>query len=902
MDSFITSSHSNLNPSMDEKCIMHPKSLEKPMMPNIKFSKNIWEHVKNQYPDAKISEINQIIGQMWRDLNMNEKQEYFDRYEIEKNEYEKNMKLYQNSSSYQSYLAIKLKEESDFNSSMISSMNQVNPNNHYSSSQIFGNGESMNSSMTGVYGMSHQYNNQNILNTADNLTSRLMNNDHFMANQPPFATQTSNEFNIPFSPYTTKYMGPMLINNSAYISNSPKLQSLSYESKFPNNYNNSIPLPPSHPINYNIANHQQHIPPINNPIHLKNSNPNIQPNNFYQPSRPPGVPPFVHNQQHGSTDSKLNNMIGSIYPHPPSEPIFIHPQAPSYINSYNQNVPPNIAHINQNHFQANAPIESLQYSHHQHPPPPLNAPRPQAPNISQYQAHPIVPTMQQINSLQSISSMNIGNQINVVTPSLERMPHMAPPFPNRPLSNNLGSSTYLTSHLTMNNVPTSVHLNSSLFTDEGISDFDYEDLLTSSNPTPLPLGSNNSNSQTYLIGIDDSFEKYSKRISSYRFNRNTRLMLEIFSEVCVPDTRTIVTSQRMAVLKRQVLSLNSHQKKLETELDDIKQKFKIKKDLIKSSSEAFHKKLQQNCQFKPMDEMYGQIVMRMREQFQKQLSSERELREMDTRPSLSQSDSIIIPSHQSEENTHHIQLDYSSNNDVSTNQDQSLPIKNNISEHNQNFNNKMEIRNEMDVNEDVTQSHNNICLMPGEESNEELTNCKQTDLISSTDPICSNIGDQNAQITNSYDNTNSCSGNEETNDGNGDSIGTNYFETHTNFTNFTEDINSTTHRSVEHVEVSSNETYSGVVNSPRDNENEKEVCDSSSSTNVGINIGQCSGSYNTYNTYAQDSSTLTEDIVDSTSYVNVMSHDPSSHNMSYMANTSLESEENHQSPSTTDNL
>lgn len=64
---------------------------------------------------------------------------------------------------------------------------------------------------------------------------------------------------------------------------------------------------------------------------------------------------------------------------------------------------------------------------------------------------------------------------------------------------------------------------------------------------------------------DDGLEENlsMRQVSLNRYSRNHKLLNEIFNEYTVADNRSIVTSQRMDQLKKQVGSLETHQKKTE---------------------------------------------------------------------------------------------------------------------------------------------------------------------------------------------------------------------------------------------------------------------------------------------------------------------------------------------------
>ncbi|CCD73870.1 HMG box domain-containing protein [Caenorhabditis elegans] len=99
---------------------------------------------------------------------------------------------------------------------------------------------------------------------------------------------------------------------------------------------------------------------------------------------------------------------------------------------------------------------------------------------------------------------------------------------------------------------------------------------------------------------DGGNELSTRRLAGVRFERNNRLISDLFSPSIVTDTRTVVPHHRMEMLKRQATSLGTHQSKLEEELTKLERAHDNRKRAIEKGSDDFQEQLKKAVSEKPV--------------------------------------------------------------------------------------------------------------------------------------------------------------------------------------------------------------------------------------------------------------------------------------------------------------
>uniref|UniRef100_A0A7E4W3C6 HMG box domain-containing protein n=1 Tax=Panagrellus redivivus TaxID=6233 RepID=A0A7E4W3C6_PANRE len=109
---------------------------------------------------------------------------------------------------------------------------------------------------------------------------------------------------------------------------------------------------------------------------------------------------------------------------------------------------------------------------------------------------------------------------------------------------------------------------------------------------------------------EEPFEMSPKRLAAMRFERNQRLLLELFNGVPMPDVRTFVSPGRIEALRKQSDTLDAHRKRIADEMTRIEESYAARKKTIEQAAENFEAQLKKVSDTRPVvdEEMYAKMV------------------------------------------------------------------------------------------------------------------------------------------------------------------------------------------------------------------------------------------------------------------------------------------------------
>ncbi|CAJ0580788.1 unnamed protein product, partial [Mesorhabditis spiculigera] len=113
------------------------------------------------------------------------------------------------------------------------------------------------------------------------------------------------------------------------------------------------------------------------------------------------------------------------------------------------------------------------------------------------------------------------------------------------------------------------------------------------------------------VDEDEAVNEFSlRKFHHQRYEKNQRMMADLFSPYSVQDTRMIVSQSRIDMLRKQAQSLAAHQTKLEDELKKLDESFAEKKKSIQTGRIAFNEQMEKAAKEKPsLDEANFQELL-----------------------------------------------------------------------------------------------------------------------------------------------------------------------------------------------------------------------------------------------------------------------------------------------------